>query len=100
MKIQDLKQVEAVIAGMSAAEIATIQKVVSKREGQVEGAVVIQQRADSLTHCPRCQHEAMKWGNKNGIVFMAWRRRISPTIWVGIVGLIEPRNGKQRLENF
>jgi transposase-like protein len=67
MKIQQLKRVEAAIAGMTAAEIATIQKVVSKREGQVEGALVVQQRAASITHCPHCAHEAMKWGNKNDI---------------------------------
>jgi len=67
MKIQDFKRVESFIAGMTAAEIATIQKVVSKREGQVEGAVVVQQRAASITQCPYCAHEAMKWGNKNEI---------------------------------
>ncbi len=55
MKTQDLKRVEALITGMSAEEIASIQKVVSKREGQVEGAVVVQQRAASITHCPHNQ---------------------------------------------
>jgi len=28
---------------------------------------VVQQRAASITHCPYCAHEAVKWGSKNGI---------------------------------
>lgn len=67
MKTQDLKRVEALITSMSASEISEIQKAVSKREGQVEGAVVVQQRAASISQCPHCGHKAIKWGNKNGV---------------------------------
>lgn len=67
MKIRELKRVEAAISGMSASEISDLLKVVSKREGQVEGEVVVQQRAATITHCPRCKYEAMKWGNNKSI---------------------------------
>jgi transposase-like protein len=67
MKIQKLKRVSAAISEMSASEIAEVLKVVSKREGQVEGEVVVQQKAATITHCPRCEYEAMKWGTNKSI---------------------------------
>lgn len=52
---------------MTASEIAEIVQVVSQREGQVEGELIVQQKAATITHCPRCGCEAMKWGNNKSI---------------------------------
>ena len=67
MKIQQLKQIESAIGTMTAEEIAAIKKAVYKREGQVEGDVVVRERAASIDRCPRCGSKAIGWGKKNGI---------------------------------
>ena len=37
------------------------------RTGQMEGYVVIEERAASIRECPHCGHKAIKWGGKNGV---------------------------------
>lgn len=67
MKTKQVRQVEAVISSMSAEEIAAIHQVLMARERQVEGSLVVQERAASIERCPHCGHKAGKWGSKGGV---------------------------------
>lgn len=67
MKNRELQRIQAAIKQMTAEEIAAVREAVQKREGQVEGSVVVQEIAASIDKCPRCGSKAVKWGSKNGI---------------------------------
>lgn len=62
-----MRQIETAIGTMTADEIATVQKAVSTREGQVEGAVVVRERVAAIDRCPRCGGKAIRWGQKGGM---------------------------------
>lgn len=63
----DLKQLEAAIKALPAKHITTILKAVEKRESQIEGSLVFEERANAIEHCPRCGHQSVKWGTRNGV---------------------------------
>ena len=67
MKSKQPKNVEAVIDKMTANEIAAVLAAVKKWERQVEGDLVIKERAYKMTHCPYCSSPVMRWGSKNGV---------------------------------
>lgn len=67
MKRTEIEKLLGQIESLTAEEISKVKKVLARREGRVEGSVVLQEKEESVEACPHCgSKDIAKAGSKGG----------------------------------
>ena len=62
-----LQRIETALRKLGADQLAAVRQAVAARESEVEGALVIHQRAQAVTACPHCGGRVIRWGSAKGV---------------------------------
>lgn len=66
MKNQDIRNLTAAIGKLSAADLGTVKKALSKRERKVEAGIVENEMAEAVKACPHCGHKKLRSAGSKG----------------------------------
>lgn len=67
MKHTEMNRLLEKIGSLDAKEIGKVRKALAKREGRMEGSVILQEKEESVTKCPHCSSDKIaKAGSKGG----------------------------------